>query len=69
MLKDLRNLIVRMHRSEQGAEGLEKLLLLAALILPLLGVLVFYGEDLINWLSDKWSSMKGDNRIDGGGGY
>ena len=58
-----RNVLARFHRDERGAEGLEKLLLLAALILPLLGVLIWYGSDLMDWLSDKWGTMKDDDRL------
>lgn len=64
MLTKFRKALVRLHRDEQGAEGLEKLLLLAALILPLLGILVFYGGDLKDWLNGKWSDVKSDNTLD-----
>lgn len=58
------NLIKQFHQDEDGAEGLEKLLLLAALILPLLGLLVWYGGDLKEWLMGKWETMKGDTTLD-----
>ncbi|MCC5830390.1 MAG: hypothetical protein JJU36_13175 [Phycisphaeraceae bacterium] len=60
----VRRLVTRFHEDQRGAEGLEKLLLLAALILPLLGVLIFYGADLMDWLSEKWAGMRGDRRLD-----
>lgn len=59
-----RNVLARFHRDERGAEGLEKLLLLAALILPLLGVLIWYGGDLMNWLSEVWENIKGDRTLE-----
>ena len=61
MLKHLRCALSRLHRCEQGSQGLEKLLLLAALILPLLGILIFYGSDIRDWLVDLWDRMKADS--------
>jgi hypothetical protein len=69
MLKNLWKLAVRMHRGEQGAETFERVLVITALALPLVGLAIFYGSEVQQWLSDKWAAMKGDNRVDGGGGY
>jgi Flp pilus assembly pilin Flp len=45
MRNRIKSLVKRLHRDERGAEGLEKLLIIAAIIIPLLGVL---------WYAKKW---------------
>ena len=50
----------RLHRDERGAEGLEKLLIVAAIILPLLGVLIYYVKDISTWVKSIWETAKGD---------
>lgn len=44
----------RFDRDEAGAEGLEKLLILAAIALPLLGLLIWFKDDLVQWVKDVW---------------
>ncbi len=53
-------LIKRLHRDEGGAEGLEKLLIIAAIVLPLLGALIWFRNDIGNWAKSLWDSIKGD---------
>lgn len=64
----LGKLLLRLHRDEQGAEGLEKLLIIAALVLPLLGILMWYRDDITNWIADLWEQRKqeGDDGRDVG---
>ncbi len=69
MLKNLWKLAVRMHRNEQGAETFERVLVITALALPLVGLAILFGDRLQGWLETKWNAMMGDNRVDGGGGY
>jgi len=52
-------ILARIHRDEQGDQGLEKLLIIAALALPLLGILILYGDQLKEWLADKWDDIRG----------
>lgn len=69
MLNSLKNTLMRLHKSEQGAEGLEKLLLLAALILPLLGILIFLvSQYMVPWLQEEWNNVQDDSSLDNGGG-
>lgn len=49
-----RRVLTRLHRDERGAEGLEKLLIVAAIVLPLLGVLIFFRDDLEEWVRGEW---------------
>lgn len=50
----------RLVRDEQGAEGLEKLLIIAAVVLPLLGLLIFYRNEIRDWVGDMWSDVQDD---------
>ena len=50
----------RLHRSEQGAEGLEKLLIVGAVVLPLLAVLVIFRNKISEWVSESWNTVKSD---------
>jgi len=54
----LRSLLGRLHRDERGVEGVEKLLIFAAIVLPILGILIFFKDDLVEWVSDKWTGIK-----------
>lgn len=53
-------LLGRLHRSEQGAEGLEKLLIIAAIVLPLLGLLIVFRNKISEWVSGSYDQMRND---------
>ena len=55
--ESLKSLLLRLHRDERGAEGLEKLLIIAALVLPLLGVLIIFRDRISEWVADVWSGV------------
>ncbi len=61
MLKNMFNQLRRLHKSEQGAEGLEKILIIGAIILPLLGILIFFKEEITGWMQGIWGDVKNDN--------
>jgi hypothetical protein len=48
----------RLHRDEQGAEGLEKLLIVAAILLPILGLLIFFAGDIMAWVRGIFGTAK-----------
>lgn len=58
MLKRFGRALARLHRDEQGAEGLEKLLIIAAVVLPLLGLLIWYRDDIGKWLGTAWEKYR-----------
>lgn len=60
MMKRIVSALGRLHRSEQGAEGLEKLLIVGAIVLPLLGILIWFKDDITSWLTDLWGQVRGD---------
>lgn len=70
-VKKTRQIVAQLHADERGAEGLEKLLIIAAIVLPLLGLLLFFREDLEDFVGSRWDEVVGQeegNAIPGGGG-
>lgn len=64
-----RSALVRLYRCDRGAEGLEKLLIIGAIVLPLLGVLVFFRNELKDWVTNIWDNRKDQaDDFDAGGG-
>ena len=53
-------ILKRLHQDQRGAEGLEKLLIIAAIVLPLLGVLLLFRQSISDWASELWNQIKGD---------
>lgn len=62
MLKSIRATAARLHRDEGGSEGLEKLLIIAAVSLPLLGLLIFFRKEINTWVNDVWGRVKGEGQ-------
>ncbi|MEO1237493.1 MAG: hypothetical protein AAFX76_11960 [Planctomycetota bacterium] len=73
LFADARSTLTRLHRDERGAEGLEKLLIIAAVVLPLLGLLIVFRDEMGNWVRGTWEEVRNDAETDvpgtaGGGG-
>ena len=62
-LARIKDTVIRLHRDDRGAEGLEKLLIIAAVVLPLLAILIFFGDDIVEWLTDRWEDVKGESEV------
>ena len=60
----MKNLLRRLHEDEGGAEGLEKLLIIAAIVIPLLGVLLIFRDRIQQWVTGEWEDMTGQAEID-----
>jgi len=50
------------HRDERGMEGLEKLLIIAAITLPLLGLLIYFRNELWTWVRGLWQTTLSDGQ-------
>ena len=55
----LGSLLGRLQRDECGAVAVEKLLLLVAIALPLVGVLIVFRDDIAKWVNEIWTGIKG----------
>lgn len=54
------SLLAQLYRDETGAEGLEKILIIAAIVLPLLGLLIIFRNKISEWVTDNWNTVKTD---------
>jgi Flp pilus assembly pilin Flp len=61
IIRQVANVLGRLRRDERGAEGLEKLLIVAAIVLPLLGLLLLFRESITTWVTDNWTTVKSDS--------
>ena len=48
-----------MHRDEQGAALIEYILIIAAVALPLLGVVIWFKDDIYDWVGDVYNENTG----------
>ena len=56
------NLLLRLHRDDRGSEGLEKLLIIAAISLPLLGLLIVFRKGIGDWANEMWTTITGEGK-------
>ena len=54
--------LAKIHQDEQGATMVEYILIVAAVALPLLGVALYYGKEIMAWVNETWTSAR-DNQI------
>ncbi len=47
-----------LYRDEQGADMIEYILVLAAIALPILAVVLWFGRDIGQWAKSLWESGK-----------
>jgi len=64
MIRGAMESLRRLHRDEAGSQGLEQLLILAAIVLPLLGLLIVFRNELREWVVKAWKDVRDQ---DGGG--
>ncbi len=60
-MNKLWNLVKRIHRDDRGAEGLEKLLIIAAIVLPLLAILIFFRDWITDWVQGEAEDVRSDS--------
>ncbi len=56
--KSMPGTLRRLNADDRGAEGLEKLLILAAVALPLLGLLIAFRKNINEWINSVWGTTK-----------
>ena len=50
-----------LHRDEHGANMVEYILIIAAVALPLLGVLMWFRNDLKDWVTGLYEEVKAES--------
>ena len=60
-LTRIKDATVRLYRCEKGAEGIEKLLIIGAVVIPLLALLIIFRDKITDWTQDMWSDVQDDS--------
>ena len=58
MIRGLWNRLKQLERDEAGAQGLEMLLIIAAVVLPLLGLLIIFRNEIREWVAGIWEKAR-----------
>ena len=61
-MRRIMHCLICLHHDERGIEGLEKLLIVAAITLPLLGLLIVFRNELREWVQSLWGQALQDAR-------
>ena len=56
--------LARLHRDERGVEGVELILIIAAIALPLLGLLIIFRKEVKEWVQGIWERARGSSESD-----
>ena len=60
MIRGLWDGLKRLERGETGAQGLEILLIVAAIVLPLLGLLIIFRNEIRELVVGIWEKARGE---------
>jgi Flp pilus assembly pilin Flp len=58
-MKNLWTRLKALHRDEQGADMVEYILIVAAIALPLMGVVIYFWKSISTKASEWWDAIKG----------
>lgn len=58
MFQRFRRVLRSLHREEKGADLIEYILIVAAIALPLLGVIIWYRNDIAEWIKGSYEDIK-----------
>jgi Flp pilus assembly pilin Flp len=47
-----------LHEDEQGADLIEYVLIIAAIALPLLAVIIWFKDDIVQWIGEAYEGVK-----------
>jgi len=59
MLKAISDKVRALHNDEQGADMVEYILIVAAIALPVLGIVIWFWKDFAKWANELWMRGKG----------
>ena len=60
----LRSRFAGLHRDEQGDEGVNKVLIIALIAVPLIIVMIIFGREIAAWFDSAWTNIKGQDAIE-----
>lgn len=63
-MSGLKKLAKAFWKDEQGATFVEYILIIAAIGLPLLGLLVYYRGEISQWIDEVWQDIRGGGERD-----
>jgi Flp pilus assembly pilin Flp len=58
LLRNISQSLKALHRDEQGADMIEYILIVAAIALPLLGVIIWFWKDISAWVKESYDEAK-----------
>ena len=58
LLRNISRGLRSLHRDEQGADMIEYILIVAAISLPLLGVIIWFWKDISAWVKESYDEAK-----------
>ncbi|MFV1959996.1 MAG: hypothetical protein ACC662_11365 [Planctomycetota bacterium] len=51
--------LARIHRDERGDEGVSKILIIAMIVIPLVIVLIAFGDRIVTFFQEQWTNLTG----------
>lgn len=58
--QELKRALARIHRDERGDEGVNKVLIIAMIVIPLVIVLIWFGDEIVGFFQTQWSNLQGE---------
>ena len=55
----------RFHRDEQGDEGVNKVLIIAMIVVPLVTVLIIFGKEIVTFFKKAWGDLTKKSETEG----
>jgi len=56
---NIKEAAIDLWRDDSGAQMVEKVLIVAAISLPLLAVLLFFSREIREWVQENWDTVRG----------
>ena len=61
MMNKLKTMMGRMHRDEKGADLVEYVLIIAAVALPVLGIIIWFKDEISTWIGESYDKVRDDD--------
>ena len=55
----LHGALARLHRDERGDDGVNKILIIAMIVVPLVIVLIHFGNEIVDFFQQMWGRLMG----------